>query len=107
MKARDFPLINIPTTGWKSSEPERINEEKQVAIAGTQVTCPKCKDVIGRLSVPIFSGMRIPADAIDFARHQIKHRNQKAECALCKEPYMKHFFSPTLHTRIHTPLGWV
>lgn len=109
MKAKDFQL-RLPTTerGWKAAQPEVIDEEKVVAVAGTQVTCPRCKAVIGRLSVPIFSGMRIPADAIEFERDQIRHRDEKAECRRCGEPYMKHHIvRRRLKTVIHTALGWI
>lgn len=109
MKSSDFTFIPMPTTehGWVSKAPEIVNEEKTVAIAGTVVVCPKCKDRIGRLSVPIFSGMQIPADAIEFERHQVRHSKEKAQCRKCGEPYMKHFFTPRLQTRIHTELGWI
>lgn len=108
MKMRDFKILGATTTGWKSNVPERVNPQKQVAIAGTEVICPKCSDVIGRLSVPLYSGMRIPAAAIEFKPHQKKHPNQKAECRRCGQAYMRHFFSPTLHTRIHVAgVGWI
>lgn len=113
MKMRDFKILGVPT-GWKSNVPERVNPEKQVAIAGTQVTCPKCRDVIGRLSVPMYSGMRIPAAAIEFAKHQRREGGKtdgssKAECRTCGTAYMKHQFGGPLGlmTVIHTPLGWI
>lgn len=106
MKASDFI---VPTTekGWKTNAPEVVNPEKLVAIAGTKVTCQKCKDTIGRLSVPIYSGMRIPAAAIEFERHQVKHSNEKAECRRCGAPYLKHFIQHGLKTKLHTELGWI
>lgn len=107
MKARDFPLIGIPT-GWKTNAPEIVNEERIVARAGTKIVCPRCKDVIGRVSIDIYSGMRVRADAIEFEQGQKRHPNQKAECGKCSAPYMKHKpVGRTFKTFVHTEIGWI
>lgn len=107
MKSRDFTISGIPVTGWKSTAPERVNEERMVARAGTKITCPRCQSVIGRVSIDLYSGMRIRADAIEFEAGQKRHPKEKAECRKCGEPYLKHFFSQGLKTKLSTELGWI
>lgn len=90
-KLANFPMARITTgnTGWKSALPEKINPEVVVAKAGTVIICPKCNATIGRLYSDLFSGVSVRADQIEFSSGQKKHPNQKAECGVCKEGYMK------------------
>lgn len=107
-KASQISFGSIRTLGWKPAGPERINHEKIVAVAGTKIICPCCKAVIGVISIPLYSGMRIPADAIEFTVGQKRHQHQKAECQRCGEPYLKHRFTPSgLKTFVATEIGWV
>jgi uncharacterized protein (DUF983 family) len=89
MKLSNFKLVSVPHTGWKSLTPEVLKPHIIVAKAGTRVVCPKCKDVIGRLYSDLYSGVSCRADQIEFAQHQKRHRDQKAECVKCGQGYME------------------
>lgn len=110
MKLKDFN-INVMPQGWKVPEASKgaVNPEKQIAAAGTQITCPRCKDIIGRLAAPLFSGMHVQAEMIEWSSHQRREKGEQAFCTLCNAVYMKHSRSIArgLRLLIHTPLGWL
>lgn len=98
-KLAGLPIIHIPNkhravqhTGWKSTAAERIDTSTVLAAAGAVVVCPKCGARIGRLYSDLYSGVTCRADQIEFEPGQVKHTNQKAECAKCGAGYMKAFF---------------
>lgn len=77
--------------------------------AGTQITCPQCKDSIGELRRDLYHSMTVAADSIRFQPHQHRSMSEPAICKKCGATFMAIEASVThgRRLRVHTALGWI
>lgn len=87
----------------------KLEAQRIVAPAGTDVICPGCRACIGTLNSNVYSGVDISALQVDFKANQRRKSNEKAVCTKCATAYMRVPLvkgkSGTLE--IHTELGWI
>lgn len=78
-----------------------------IAIAGTVLTCPKCRARIGTLTKTLYQNFSFGLDAIRFETGH-RPRKDQAKCGVCEADY-----SQVEHNKdgqrmfVHTEYGWL
>lgn len=103
--SQDGFKLNLPLPTGKPA----VTVEHPVAVAGTVVECPQCKDRIGVLRRTLYHAMTVAADSIAFEPAQYHDHSEGAVCKKCGATYMATQYSAMRGRRIllHTPMGWV
>jgi hypothetical protein len=102
--------LHLSGPEWIIPKKMGVTPQRQVCGPGTKVTCPGCRDHIGDINSPVYSGIAIAAEQVDFRPHQRRKRGGRAVCAKCGGIYMR---IPRLANRqrgvleVHTELGWI